>query len=127
MKLVKCDKGQGMVEFVLVLPILILMVMAIIEFGFMFNAYLGLSNGVREAGRLAALGASDSTIELKIEETSGQLNAENIQVTISPASRRRGDSITIDLVYTYNFITPIIGGLFTSGVDLQTQIIVRME
>lgn len=45
------ESGQSLVEFALVLIPLLLVVMGIIQFGFIFNTYVTLSNGVREAAR----------------------------------------------------------------------------
>ena len=43
--------GMAMVEMVFVLPVLILLVFAIAEFGLMFSRWLTLSNAVREGAR----------------------------------------------------------------------------
>jgi len=127
MKLLKNQKGQGLVEFALILPVLILILMAIIEFGFMFNSYLTLSNGVREAGRSAALGADDATVELRLREAASSLDGSQLAITVTPAHRSRGDQITVEATYTYQFLTPIISGIFGSGVTLESDIKVRME
>ena len=127
MRLIENDEGQGLVEFALIVPILILILMAIIEFGFMFNAYLSLSNGVREGGRLAALGGSDLAVETKVASSGGLLKSENIQVDISPITRKRGDQITLFARYQYDFITPVLGGIFPDGIELNSELIVRME
>ena len=42
---------MAMVEMVFVLPLLLLLVFAIAEFGLMFNRWLTLSNAVREGAR----------------------------------------------------------------------------
>ncbi len=48
------DGGQGLAEFALVAPILILLVMAIFQFAYVFQTQMGLTNAVREAARRAA-------------------------------------------------------------------------
>jgi Flp pilus assembly protein TadG len=45
------DGAQSIVEFALILPILLFLVMGIIQFGLVFNAYVTLTNAVREAAR----------------------------------------------------------------------------
>ena len=55
----KEDKGQSMVEFAMILPVLLLIIIGIIEFGFMFSGYLALSNASREAVRTVSLGETD--------------------------------------------------------------------
>ncbi len=50
------ERGASMVEFALILPLLILFVFGIIEFGATFNNYQALRQGVREAARQGAVG-----------------------------------------------------------------------
>jgi hypothetical protein len=52
--------AQGMVEFALALPILLLLVFGIIEFGRLLQAWLALQNGARFAVRFAVTGAYDN-------------------------------------------------------------------
>jgi len=46
--------GQSLVEFTVLLPVLLMMLSGLIEFGFMLNYYLDLIDGAREAARFAA-------------------------------------------------------------------------
>jgi Flp pilus assembly protein TadG len=48
------EAGQGLVEFALVAPILILLLMAIFQFAFVFQSQMGVRNAIREAARRAA-------------------------------------------------------------------------
>jgi hypothetical protein len=50
------ERGAAMVELALVLPILLLVVFGIIEFGSAYNDAIALRQGVREAGRQGAVG-----------------------------------------------------------------------
>src|SRR5688572_29836409 len=51
----RSEKGQGLVEFTLVLPFLLLMVMGIIDFGRILVTYAMASNSVRDALREAVV------------------------------------------------------------------------
>ena len=51
--------GQSLVEFALVLPILLALVMGIIQFGIILNGYVTITHAVREGARLAAVGRID--------------------------------------------------------------------
>ena len=53
---IRSHPGQGMVEFALALPILLMMVFGIIEFGRLLQAWLALENGARFAVRYAVTG-----------------------------------------------------------------------
>ena len=45
------DSGQSLVEFALVLTPLLFILLGIVQFGFIFNAYVTLTNAAREAAR----------------------------------------------------------------------------
>lgn len=46
--------GQSLVEFTILLPVLLMMLSGLIEFGFMLNSYLDVIDAAREAARFAA-------------------------------------------------------------------------
>ncbi|MEJ2011625.1 MAG: pilus assembly protein, partial [Anaerolineales bacterium] len=48
------SRGQSIVEFMVLLPVLIMMLSGLVEFGFMLNYYLDLIDAAREAARFAA-------------------------------------------------------------------------
>lgn len=48
-------RGQALVEFALVAPLLLLILLAIVQLGFLFGAQIGLINAVREAARYGSL------------------------------------------------------------------------
>lgn len=48
------DSGQGLAEFALVAPILLMIMLGIVQFGWIFTSQIGLTNAIREAARFAA-------------------------------------------------------------------------
>jgi Flp pilus assembly protein TadG len=59
----KSKVGQGMVEFALTLPVLMLLMLGIIEFGRLLFAYSAVTTAAREAARYgSAAGGLDTTI-----------------------------------------------------------------
>ena len=57
-RLRKNEKGASIVEFALVLPILLALVMGIIEFGWLFNGHIMITGAAREGARQAIVGKS---------------------------------------------------------------------
>ena len=55
------EAGQALVEAAIILPLLILLVMGIIQYGFIFFAYATASNVSREAARASAISGSVTT------------------------------------------------------------------
>lgn len=60
-KLIKSEKGQAMVEFALVLPILLLILLGTIDVGWLFYNQLSVDNAAREAAREVCVAYSTST------------------------------------------------------------------
>lgn len=80
------EKGQALLEFALVLPLLLLLVVGIIDFGMIFFKWLAVEHTARDAARYASLGGSTrnakalATSEL---QTAGMQNA-NVNVSVAP-------------------------------------------
>lgn len=55
--------GQGLVEFALVVPILLLILLSIFQFGWILAAQIGVSNAIREAARFAATNPTTTVAE----------------------------------------------------------------
>ncbi len=56
------ETGQSLVEFALVLTPLMLILLGIIQFGFIFNSYVTLTNATREAAREGSIYVYDRTL-----------------------------------------------------------------
>jgi Flp pilus assembly protein TadG len=52
---VRSEKGAELIEVALTLPLLLLVLLGIIEFGFLFQEYEVVTNAAREGARIAAL------------------------------------------------------------------------
>jgi Flp pilus assembly pilin Flp len=55
----RSERGAAAVEFAIVMILLITIVGAIIDFGFMFNAQISLTHAAREGVRVEAIGTGD--------------------------------------------------------------------
>ncbi len=93
-------RGATMVEFALVVPILLAMLLGIIEFGWMAKNKLQLSNAVREGARDAAVGLSTSIIKTRIINRSAGLPGVPNNLAIS-LLRDDGDDAS------YNYVIPL--------------------
>jgi hypothetical protein len=112
----KGEGGQSLVEFALVLPIFLLVLFAIIDFGMAFNAWLTVTNSAREGGRLATVGASAADVETRVRHTAGSIG-DDVTVTVTNAQGDPGESVVVDVSYDYSLITPManIMGIVSHG------------
>ena len=104
--------GQTLVEFALILPLFMVLLMGIIEFAFMFNATLSINFTSRDASLIAAEAGSQSTADCAVlakveQDVAAPLAANNIQsVTIYQADRA-GNQTGHNNVYTRTPATPM--------------------
>jgi Flp pilus assembly protein TadG len=109
------DRGAAAVEFALVLPLLLLIVFGIIDFGRALNAQITLTQAAREGARLAALGQPG--VVSRTQSAATGLSPVSVSVTSCPAGAGPADNATVTASYTFSFITPVgaIAGLFCGG------------
>lgn len=55
------ERGAALVEFAVLAPLLILLVLGIVEFGWLFGQFNDVRHGAREGARFAAVNAGDNT------------------------------------------------------------------
>lgn len=82
----KKENGQAMLEFALILPVLLLLLVGIIDFGLIFFKWLAVEHSARDAARYASLGGSAGNAKnLAASElqTAGIQNA-NVNVSLAP-------------------------------------------
>ncbi|GAC1402082.1 MAG: hypothetical protein NVSMB52_15970 [Chloroflexota bacterium] len=86
MRAIHGEKAQGMLEMALVLPILLLIICGILDFGFAFAAKLAVTNSARNGARYASTHptswtaadpAGQTTIEGQIQNSGGTASIPN--------------------------------------------------
>ena len=112
------QRGQAMVEFALVLPLLLIVLFAVVDFGVGLTRWIAITNAAREGARLGAVGADEWEIKQKAVDTAdGVLSDSNIDVGFFDADGSGGidpgDSVVVDVNYEYDLITPL--GRFLTG------------
>ncbi len=127
------DKGQSLVEFVLVLPIFLVLLFAIIDFGMGFHAWLTVTNSAREGARLGAVGGTQAAIIQRVKDTAGSLDQAKLTVNVTNAQGTPGSSVIVDVSYDYDLITPLgsvlglIGGAIGPTLTFSSQADMRLE
>jgi Flp pilus assembly protein TadG len=119
-KRIKREKGQSAVEFALILPILLLIVCGIIDFGWLFYNQLGLNNTCREGARFAVVNASEDNsntlIVNRIKDVTPESLKDDLEINIiysEPLDPLTGD-VTIVLTSEMSVLTPVLG-VFNPG------------
>lgn len=129
-KKINNKKGQALLEMALVLPIILLLIFGIIEFGRIYNAYLIINNASREGARHAAVGGSYDEIRSEINEITSTLGT--VEITFTPSNeneREQGEDVVVMVRHSISLITPIIGPLISNSntFDIDSSTTMRME
>jgi Flp pilus assembly protein TadG len=69
------EAGAELIEFGLTLPLLLLVVLGIIEFGFLFREYEIVTNAAREGARIASLQTYSPTQAARLTNATNRVNA----------------------------------------------------
>ena len=127
--MVKDERGQSLIEFALILPILILLVSGIFDFGRVLYTQMNLQLITQEAVRLGGVGKKDAEISQFAKNQFKMGNPASLQINVSPRDtlRKSGDYVTVTLRYPINYITPLISLLFSSPYTVVTSSTVRVE
>lgn len=136
------DAGQSLVEFSLIMPVFILMLFALVDFGRGFYAWLLVTNAAREGARAAAVQSDSTTIDSKLygsfctawpTPSSCALDTTKISVAKVNVQGTKGTETSVTVNYTFNFVTPIgammslLGGSSVSAPTISSTSSMRLE
>jgi Flp pilus assembly protein TadG len=116
------ERGQTFVEFALALPVLMVLLFGIIQFGIAFHSYITLTDATRAGARKAAVSrlvpAAERTTAVTQAVRDSAQNLDQGQLTPSVSSTWvRGGEVTVSATYPYEiklFGIPVKNGLLTS-------------
>jgi Flp pilus assembly protein TadG len=113
------ERGASAVEFALVLPVLILLVIGIVEFGRGFQVSGTLSAAAREGVRLMALQNDPAAARAAVRAATTSLDPAitDAQIHITPDHCTSGTGTTTVRV-TIDYEMPYLTGVFGESVDL---------
>jgi len=110
------SRGQALVEFALVLPMLATMLLAIVQFGIVFNHYIDLTDAVRAGARKAAVSSTAAdpvgTTKTAVINSAGDIHLTTGNITVT-SDWTQGDDVTVQAAYPYSI--SILGVVVASG------------
>lgn len=110
------ERGQAMVEFAVILPIFVVLVFGIIQFGIVFNNYVTLTDATRAGARAGAVARNDAdpvgTATSAVQTSATDLNQSNLNVSVN-STWQSGSDITVRATYPYSI--NLLGWVISSG------------
>jgi Flp pilus assembly protein TadG len=127
LKNLKSERGQTMTELALVLPLLVVLLFGIVQFGIAFNNYITLTDAARAGARKAAVarGSSSAASDCvnEVRGAAGNLKSSDLAVTCS-STWQTGSDVTVTATYPY--AVNLMGWVVASG-RLSTTMKERVE
>lgn len=126
-KTIREQRGQTMTEFALILPILVLLLLAVIQFGVAFNHYLTVTDAARAGARKAVVSRQGTnpvgTTVAAVRASATNLDQSKLNVTVS-STWAQGTDVTVTASYPYQL--SLLGVVVKAG-NLTSSTTERLE
>jgi Flp pilus assembly protein TadG len=121
------ERGASAVEFGLVVPLLLLLVLGIVEFGHAFQVQGTLSAAAREGARAMALRNDQDQARDAVRDAAAALNPEisDDQILIDPASCPPTGGTNVELTIEYSM--PFLTDFFGASIELSGRGVMRCQ
>jgi Flp pilus assembly protein TadG len=120
-----------MVEFALVLPILLLLVLGVMQFSIVLHDYLAITDAARVGAREAAVSRGQASavadVKAKVVGAAGDLSkltTDDVTVSPDPSGAAPGSDVTVTVTYPYDI--DLLGFVVASG-ELTSKATERVE
>ena len=118
MKRVQEQRGQTMVEFAIVLPVLCLLLFGAIQFGILFNNYVTLTDAVRAGARKAAVSrqiTGTTPRQACIDQIKASASDLDLSKLTPSCSSDWQPTSTVTVTATYPYSISLLGLVVASG------------
>ncbi|QZY28705.1 TadE/TadG family type IV pilus assembly protein [Nocardioides coralli] len=130
------DRGAAAVEFALVVPLLIMLVFGIIDFGYLINRVSVVNNAARDAARVASLNGTEAEVSATATQALNGIPGTSVTVTCRKADGSNcgsydtdadsGGTAVVTITYVHDMITPV-AAIFADSINLSRTAEMRIE
>lgn len=126
------DRGANLVEFAIVLPFLLLLLLGMIEFSWTLATHLDVRQGAREGARITAVNTPDSGNTALAAEICNRMDlVGNDTATIitwaSDGTPEVGEGVTVTVTTPHSTLTGVIDWAFGGLTTLKSTVEIRIE
>lgn len=123
-------KGQSTIEFVLLIPFLIIVILSVSQLGYMVYIQNVIQQAARESIRIVSTTNSNHKAYEKINKICSKLDKDKLEIRITPESkmeRKVGDYVSVDIAYRYGGISNFIKNFTGKEIIISSNSSMRME
>lgn len=112
----KSEKGQSLVEFALILPLMLLLLCAVVDYGWLFTHELVLSSAVRDGARVGITCTEDSGFATQVRSRVRQECGIFDQNHLSVVTYVHNGDVVVNAAYDLPMLTPM-AAVFVGGMS----------
>ncbi len=114
------ERGASAVEFALIVPLLLVLVLGIAEFGHAFQVQGTLSAAAREGARVMALQNDPAATRTAVRSAAPTLDPviTDAQITVAPTACPSTSTTTTNVRVTVDYPMPFLTDFFGAGIDM---------
>lgn len=122
----KNENAQGLVEFALLLPVLLMLILGMIEYGWLLNAKITVTSAAREGARVAVV-TEEANREAEAQ-TAVTTSLSGSGVTVKPPVLVVSDGSATNLTVTVTgTVKPIVGLYVQDDFEIKSASTMRIE
>ena len=121
------DAGSATLEFAMVLPMLLLVVVAMVQVGLIVRDQLILVEAARAGARAAAVTDSDDQVRSAVDRAAAGLAASRLEMTVHRDAGGQGTPVRVELHYDEVVSIPMVRWLFPEAIELRSEATMRRE
>ena len=129
------ERGVAAAEFALVLPVLMLILLGIIEFGMIMYGREVVTNAAREGARAGIVQGPPKRTEGEIIDiarnylTNTGINSSKVEFVVTGEESVSPNNLIVQATYEYNFLFPYLPMMVNipNPLNIQTQVVMRHE
>jgi Flp pilus assembly protein TadG len=111
-KPIASPRAQALVEFALVLPLLVILIVGLFDFGRAVYTYNAIANAARTGNRVAIVNQNEAAIRTAARDNAVWTELGDSDVDIDFECTQIGCIARVDVSTSYDPAMPVIGGLF---------------
>ena len=122
----RLERGQDLMEYALVLPIMLLILMSILDLGRVVYVYSSLHNSVRDGARYGIISPTDAAgIALVVVDKAVGLDPADLVISVIQPNQ---ETIQVGATYQFTAVSPVVAALIGGNPwEVGSQTTMRVE
>jgi Flp pilus assembly protein TadG len=120
MKHSRREKGQSLLEFALILPVLLIVLAGVLDLGRLYYSYIAVTDAAAEGATYAAMPPDvsdrDEVFQRAQEASRGLVQIDSGMVEVDCPSVASGAPVTVTVSYSFTVATPLVNVIVPDGV-----------